>query len=108
MRLRPRLKPATLLPLAVILLAGWRVYDAATRPGPFAFDADRDYRVERVVDGDTLLLEGGIRVRLLGVNTPETKHPSRPVEPLGEEASAFTRDFVKGGTVRLRFDRERY
>lgn len=108
MRLRPRLKPATLLPLAVILLAGWRVYDAATRPGPFAFDAERDYRVERAVDGDTLLLERGVRVRLLGVNTPETKHPHKPVEPLGPEAAAFTQDFVKGGIVRLQFDRERY
>jgi len=35
--------------------------------------------VERVVDGDTLLLQSGERVRLIGVDTPETKHPSKPV-----------------------------
>ncbi len=63
--------------------------------------------VERVVDGDTLLLADGERVRLLGVNTPETKHPSKPVEPFGEEASAFTRSLVEGRTVRLELDRER-
>jgi micrococcal nuclease len=34
--------------------------------------------VERVVDGDTLLLASGERVRLIGVDTPETKHPKNP------------------------------
>ena len=37
-------------------------------------------RVKRVVDGDTLQLESGERVRLIGVNTPETKHPKKQVE----------------------------
>lgn len=63
--------------------------------------------VERVIDGDTLLLSGGTRVRLLGVDTPETKHPQRPVEALGEEAAKFTRSRVEGRRVILRFDRER-
>jgi micrococcal nuclease len=46
-----------------------------------------------VVDGDTVdLLLGGRqeRVRLIGVDTPETKHPDKPVECFGPEASAFT------------------
>jgi micrococcal nuclease len=64
-------------------------------------------RVKRVVDGDTLLLETGERVRLIGVNTPETKHPDRPPEPLGPEAAVFTRSLVEGKRVRLEFDRER-
>ena len=33
--------------------------------------------VERVVDGDTLLLASGERVRLIGIDTPETKHPKK-------------------------------
>ena len=43
--------------------------------------------VERVVDGDTLLLQSGERVRLIGVDTPEIKHPKKPVEYFGKEAT---------------------
>src|SRR5690606_17407397 len=64
--------------------------------------------VKRVVDGDTLLLATGERVRLLGVDTPETKKPDTPVQPWGPEASQFTTDLVQGKTVTLVFDRERY
>src|SRR5207247_736210 len=60
--------------------------------------------VERVVDGDTLLLQSGERVRLIGVDTPEIKHPKKPVEYFGKEASAFTRRMVEGKRVRLEFD----
>jgi micrococcal nuclease len=98
---------AAIIPAAILLLTSYRIYEAASRPAPFDFNADRAYRVERVVDGDTLIVEGGHRIRLLGVNTPETKHPTKPVEVLGAEASEFTRNFVRGGQVRLQFDRER-
>jgi len=60
--------------------------------------------VRRVVDGDTLVLENKERVRLIGVDTPETKHPRRPVEYFGKEASAFTKRMVQGKRVRLEFD----
>ncbi len=51
--------------------------------------ADLDLRtVTRVIDGDTLVLDGGERVRLIGVDTPETVHPTAPVEYFGCEASA--------------------
>jgi micrococcal nuclease len=60
--------------------------------------------VERVVDGDTLLLASGERVRLIGVDTPETKHPKKPVERFGKEASEFTRHMVEGKRVRLELD----
>ncbi len=63
--------------------------------------------VVRVVDGDTLLLETGHRVRLLGVNTPETKHPTKPAEPFGEEASAFTANWLREKDVVLELDKER-
>jgi micrococcal nuclease len=46
--------------------------------------------VQRVVDGDTLMLDTGERVRLIGVDTPEIKHPNKPVEYFSKEASAFT------------------
>jgi len=60
--------------------------------------------VKRVVDGDTLVLENKERVRLIGVDTPETKHPNKPVQYYGKEATAFTRRMVQGKRVRLEFD----
>jgi micrococcal nuclease len=60
-----------------------------------------------VVDGDTLLLANLARVRLIGVDAPETVDPNRPPEPFGREAAEFTRQAVEGRVVRLEFDRER-
>ena len=64
-------------------------------------------RVERVVDGDTIIVGGVGRVRLIGVDTPESVDPRRPVEFFGKEASAFTRRLVEGKRVRLAYDWER-
>ena len=58
--------------------------------------------VVEVVDGDTVdvrLAAGEERVRLLGVDTPETVDPSRPPECFGAEASARTRELLPAGTV---------
>jgi len=76
-------------------------------------DSSRSAVVERVVDGDTLVLEGGERVRLIGVDTPESVHPRKPVEYFGKEASAFTKKLAEGKRVRLERDptgdtRDRY
>jgi len=60
----------------------------------------------RVVDGDTLELDGGERVRLIGVDTPETVDPRRPVQYFGKEASAFARRLAQGRSVRLEYDQE--
>ncbi len=72
--------------------------------------------VTRVVDGDTLVVDIAgqeERVRLIGVDTPETVHPNKPVEFFGKEASAFTKRIAEGETVRLESDpqnsnRDRY
>ena len=55
-----------------------------------------DAVVARVVDGDTVVLEDGQKVRLLGIDTPETKHPDRPVEKGGEEAKNYLKKRVEG------------
>ena len=61
-------------------------------------------QVDRVIDGDTIsvTLDGDrYTVRLTGVDTPETKHPTRGVEPYGPEAAAYTTARLTGATVRL-------
>lgn len=67
------------------------------------------YEVERVVDGDTLLLEPDhTRARLQGIDTPETVKEDAPVEPWGPEATAYTKNFVResGGRVQIEVDGE--
>lgn len=51
--------------------------------------------LDRSVDGDTLLLESDMRVRFIGIDTPETKHPQKPVELFGPEASELTKDLLE-------------
>lgn len=80
-----------------------------------------DILVKRAVDGDTLELENGERVRLIGIDTPEM-HDSQKlfrdsrnlqqdiqtIKALGRRAYEFTRALVEGKMVRLEFDVEKY
>ena len=61
----------------------------------------------RAIDGDTIIVDiAGVkeRVRLIGVDTPETKHPRKPVQHFGKEAYNFTWRMAEGKKVRLEFD----
>jgi micrococcal nuclease len=92
--------------LAATSLGGWRLGTARSAGGPDGSSA----RVASVIDGDTIevVMAGRPdRVRLLGVDTPETVDPHRPVGCYGPEASAYTKGRLAGRTVRLRFDRQR-
>jgi micrococcal nuclease len=65
------------------------------------------YPVTRVTDGDTLHvdIEGTDEtVRLIGINTPETVDPRRPVECFGKEASNRMKELAKGEIVKLEYD----
>ena len=64
--------------------------------------------VTRVMDGDTaeITVDGAKRrVRFLGVDTPETVHPNKPVQFYGPEASAFTKESLTGKRVWLEYDK---
>lgn len=71
------------------------------------FSKDVAYRVLQVVDGDTIKIEHQgklVTIRLIGVDTPETVHPTKPVEVFGKEASNFTKNLLLGEHVYLRSD----
>jgi micrococcal nuclease len=72
-------------------------------------------RVTHVIDGDTIGVGRGWRyqqMRLIGVDTPETVHPEKPVEVFGLEAAAFTTRQLQSQWVHLEFEvgnlRDRY
>lgn len=58
-------------------------------------------KVAHVVDGDTIKLDNGQVVRYIGIDTPETVDPRKPVQCFGKEASAKNKELVEGKEVRL-------
>lgn len=103
---RPVAHPRAAVLVAVLAAAsagGWWLGQARSVPSSGT--------VVGVVDGDTIEVERAGRretVRLLGVDTPETVHPDRPVECFGPEAAAFTRSRLLGRRVRLEVDAVRH
>ena len=91
--------------------------EVGSEPSPHDAPLDEAaYKVERAVDGDTIIvLQKGERrrVRLAAIDTPEVFDKSGSGErldnpmPFGTEASEFTKDFIAGGEVRLQFGRRR-
>lgn len=72
-------------------------------PGP-----PREAKVTRVIDGDTAVLEGGPRVRFLGIDAPEMERDGRPADFLAHQSKDYVVELIQGKTVRLEYDRERY
>jgi micrococcal nuclease len=82
--------------------------DAPHEPTPLKnFKDAKAYKVVRVIDGDTVIINidgKDKRVRLIGVDTPETVDPRKEVEFYGKEASCFTTNLLKGEEVYLEYD----
>ena len=80
----------------------------ASRPTPRVEPPDgSSHAIVAVVDGDTAKIEfegETISMRIIGIDTPETVHPSRPVEPYGPEATVRARELLEGKTVTLEYD----
>jgi hypothetical protein len=61
----------------------------------------REWSVKRVIDGDTIDVDGIGPVRLTGFNAPETVKPNSPVEPRGPESSQLATFMLSGKKVRI-------
>jgi len=71
-------------------------------PTPVAIVSTESATVVSVVDGDTIKVNRGSgteSVRLIGIDTPETVHPTKPVECFGKEASAYLSSLLSPGAV---------
>jgi len=73
-------------------------------PAPTVEEDNGKILVTKVIDGDTIEIEGGQKVRYIGIDTPETVHPSEPVGCFGQEASAKNKELVEGKSVKLEKD----
>ena len=113
MKTKAFLRPIVLILLCVSIVALVYILNKQnhTKPAPAGF-----YRVTYVYDGDTIEVDmDGVRekIRMIGVDTPETHHPKKPVECFGQLASDFTKNALDGEVVRLEADetnqnRDRY
>jgi micrococcal nuclease len=70
--------------------------------------AETYYQVKWVIDGDTIVLGDGRKVRYIGINAPEIEHDEQKAEPFGNQAKAFNQGLAYRKKIRLEFDRQRY
>lgn len=86
------------IPILLLFFAVFVSASGAAGPGQ---------KVVYVYDGDTILLDNGLRVRYVGINTPEIDHRGGRSEYMAEEARDRNRQLVEGARVGLEYDQER-
>ena len=121
---KPRNKILPLIAFFLVLISTLITRGIKTLPGniskSFPTEINQSVQnifVKRVVDGDTLLLENGDRVRLIGVDTPESSaNPKalrdsrtsgqdiRTITQMGQEAKNFMKNLLEGQRIHLEFD----
>ena len=107
---------SAVITLIVILLGGYTLNQPQQETVTVGPVDPGYYRVVTFSDGDTISVDmNGTeeKIRMIGVDTPETHHPSKPVQCFGRAASAFTKEFIGTKPVRLEADplndnRDRY
>ena len=105
MRNKPKLY--SILLIGIVLLLASSVVGCQAPTEDTTANAITEAKVIRVIDGDTIEVNIGgsiYKVRYIGIDTPETVHPSKPVECFGKEASGKNRELVEGKIVRLEKD----
>jgi micrococcal nuclease len=73
-------------------------------PIPEANGEKETVLVTRVIDGDTIEIEGGQKIRYIGIDTPESKHPSKPIQCFSKEATERNRQLVEGKQIQIEKD----
>lgn len=69
--------------------------------------SETTYLVTRVIDGDTIEINYNSeteKIRMIGIDTPETVKPNTPVQPFGKDASDFTKSMLLNNYISLEFD----
>lgn len=84
--------------------------DDPTRVSCAADRIDERVTVERLIDGDTVKLRDGRKIRFIGINTPELGHRGAPSQPLASVARDMLQTLLEksGQTIDLRYDAERH
>ena len=108
---RRRSIPAVLLGTVLIFSGVLSGSKAPSQTASEALDLGKPVAVQRVIDGDTIELSNGERVRYLGIDAPEMRRKVRgrwveKAEPFAAEAYELNRRWVEGRRVRLEMDRE--
>ncbi|HVE80726.1 MAG TPA: thermonuclease family protein [Candidatus Dormibacteraeota bacterium] len=97
----------TLILVSLSLLGAGAQRNGQPNPAKVAATEPGYYQVTEVYDGDTIevLIAGRQeKVRFIGVDTPETHDPRKPVQCFGQAASAKTKELLVGKSVRLEAD----
>jgi micrococcal nuclease len=94
-----------ILVLVLLIWQSWLKTNPTPTPTTKVESANREItKVTRVVDGDTIEIEGGRKLRYIGMDTPETVDPRKTVQCFGREAAQKNKELVEGKTVELEKD----
>jgi micrococcal nuclease len=100
--------------LIMLIVAFCSVATYLSAPTKFSYknipkiEPEKEYRVERVLDGDTFEIKVDqklVTIRMLGIDTPETVDPRKPAQCFGKEASDNTKKILEGQPVKLKIDK---
>jgi len=90
--------------ITVIFLSSLRSGENEIKSTNTENSVESEVLVSEVIDGDTVRLSDGDVVRILGIDTPETKDPRKPVQCFGQEASTKMTELTEGKKVILLVD----
>ncbi len=63
-----------------------------------------EFLISRVIDGDTIVLNNGYKVRLIGIDAPEIEHENIPAEEFGYESKRFLKETAEGKRCMLEYE----
>lgn len=107
---RATLNALPLMAIAILGFLAWQKYQANAPEGVISASTTH-HQVQRVKDGDTIVLDTGEEVRFCGIDAPETPKTDQPGQPLGEESKANLQrliDEAGGKVIVADYGRDRY